>query len=110
MPPEPELQVETFIICFDTPPVLTSSTDGKGIDTPLVRWSIGFTSGSVPEQRLIRLRLRLHFGRSIRSTATFHVQNPCSRLKRGVACGAMSSVAGYRDGGSELRIEGSHDA
>ena len=108
MPPEPELQVETFIICLDTPPVLTSSTDGEGIDTPLVRSSIDFTSGSVPEQRPVRLQL--YFCRSVRSTAAFHVRSPRSRLEQGFAREAMGSVAGYRDCDSDLCIERSYDA
>ena len=109
MPPEPDLQAEKcFLICFDTPTVLTSSTDGEGIDTPLVRWSIDFTSGSVREQSPVQLRL--YFCRSVRSAAAFHVPSPRSRLERGFAREAIGSVAGYRDGGSDLCIERSYDA
>ena len=59
-PPETERTTKPFVfICFDTPPVVTSSTDGDGIDSRTARAMecIHFNSGSVFEQRTIRHRL-----------------------------------------------------
>jgi hypothetical protein len=52
LPPGAEIQVAIFVlICFDTPPVFTSSTDGERIDSMGSEQGIDFTSGSVHKQR-----------------------------------------------------------